>query len=345
MRKNQLEFTYMRGIAIIFIVLGHSIYNSGEGFPLLLENLLRGGTALFVFISGYFFHRIFYQDFDYGKFMKNKVQNVFYPFLVVSLVGVFCLCLRWIFMEQQSLSQVLLSIFYTVRNGYILYPHWYIPFIMVIFLFSPLFLWFIRCSQQVRWTLFIVSCVVAILIHRPIGNINVIHSVVYFMPFYLIGILYSQDQHLVARFGGMMAGLAMVILVVSLVEQSYLAPHFGNYHKAPFEYNGIDWQFIQKLCLCVLLLNFCEWLSGRRRLPWLVEIAEMSFAIFFIHPLFDMLFNTVATVLRYRLPPGSWLTSVLFSIAIFMFMMVGSMVTARFIKQRLGNRSRSYIGW
>ena len=58
MRKNQLEFTYMRGIAIIFIVLGHSIYNSGEGFPLLLENLLRGGTALFVFISGYFFHRI-----------------------------------------------------------------------------------------------------------------------------------------------------------------------------------------------------------------------------------------------------------------------------------------------
>lgn len=70
----------MRGIAIIFIVLGHSIYNSGEGFPLLLENLLRGGTALFVFISGYFFHRIFYKDFDYSKFMKNKVQNVLYPF-------------------------------------------------------------------------------------------------------------------------------------------------------------------------------------------------------------------------------------------------------------------------
>lgn len=80
MRKNQLEFTYMRGIAIILIVLGHSVYNSGQGFPLLLENLLRGGTALFVFISGYFFHRIFYKDFDYSKFMKNKVHNVLYPF-------------------------------------------------------------------------------------------------------------------------------------------------------------------------------------------------------------------------------------------------------------------------
>ncbi|MGL4515714.1 MAG: acyltransferase family protein, partial [Shewanella sp.] len=169
MRKNQLEFTYMRGLAIILIVLGHSIYNSGEGFPLLLENLLRGGTALFVFISGYFFHRIFYQDFNYKKFMTNKVQNVLYPFLIVSLVGLGCLCLRWIFMEDQSVSQVLLSIFYTVRNGYILYPHWYIPFIMAVFLCSPVFLWFIRCSSQTRWTLLVVSCVVAALLHRPIG--------------------------------------------------------------------------------------------------------------------------------------------------------------------------------
>ena len=165
------------------------------------------------------------------------------------------------------------------------------------------------------------------------------------MPFYLIGILYSQDEHIVTRYGSILTALAMIFLVVSLVEQSYIVQHIGNYHKAPFEYNGIDWQFIQKLCLCVLTLNFCEWLSGRSRLPWLVATAEMSFAIFFIHPLFDMLFNTVATVLRYRLPPGSWVTSVLFSAGIFTFLMVGSIITARFIKKHLGNRSRTYIGW
>jgi peptidoglycan/LPS O-acetylase OafA/YrhL len=345
MKKNQLEFTYMRGIAIILIVLGHSIYNSGEGFPLLLENLLRGGTALFVFISGYFFHRIFYKDFDYRKFMKNKVQNVLYPFFVVSLIGLFCLCLRWILMEQQSLENILLSLFYTVRNGYILYPHWYIPFIMAVFLFSPAFLWFIRCSQQMRWTLFVLSCLVAIFIHRPIGNVNFLHSVVYFMPFYLMGIIYSQDEALVTRFSAIISALAVIFLVVSLVEQTYVVPHIGNYHKAPFEYNGIDWQFIQKVCLCVLALNACEWLAGRTRLPWLVETAEMSFAIFFIHPLFDMLFNVTATLMRYRLPPGSWLTSLLFSAGIFTFLMWGSIITARFIKRRLGNRSRTYIGW
>jgi hypothetical protein len=71
----------------------------------------------------------------------------------------------------------------------------------------------------------------------------------------------------------------------------------------------------------------------------------MSFAIFFIHPLFDMLFNTTATIFRFRFPPGSAVTSILFSAAIFTFLMVGSIVTARFIKKRLGNRSRLYIGW
>ncbi|MGL5359473.1 MAG: acyltransferase family protein [Shewanella sp.] len=345
MRKNQLEFTYMRGIAIILIVLGHSIYNSGEGFPLLLENLLRGGTALFVFISGYFFHRIFYQDFNYKKFMTNKVQNVLYPFFIVSLVGLACLCLRWVFMEDQSLSQVLLSIFYTVRNGYILYPHWYIPFIMAVFLCSPVFLWYIRCSANTRWALLVLSCIVAVLLHRPIGNINVIHSLVYYLPFYLMGILYSQDERLITRYGGVLSGVALLVLVVSLLEQTYVVQHVGNYHKAPFEFNGIDWQFVQKLCLCVLTLNVCEWLAGRSRLPWLIETAEMSFAIFFLHPLFDMLFNTTATVLRFRFPPGSMLTSILFSFAIFVFLMLGSVFTARLIKKYLGQRSRTYIGW
>lgn len=345
MRKNQLEFTYMRGIAIMFIVLGHSVYNSGHGFPLLLENLLRGGTALFVFISGYFFHRIFYQDFNYRKFMKGKVQNVLYPFLIVSLIGLIFLCLRWFIIDGHSIEKLALSVFYTVRNGYILYPHWYIPFIMTVFLASPLFLWYIRCSVHMRWTLLVLSCVVAIFIHRPVGNVNAIHSLVYFMPFYLIGILYSQDEHIFKRFGAIFSGLAVIFVIISLIEQTYIVQHIGNYHKAPFLFKGVDWQFIQKLCLCVLVLNFCEWLATRKEIPWLSDIADMSFAIFFLHPLFDMLFGVVTALLRYRLPPDSAITSVLFSAGIFVYLMVCSIYTARFIKARLGQRSRMYIGW
>jgi hypothetical protein len=54
------------------IVLGHSIFLAQPVFPALLENLLRGGTGLFVFISGFFFHRVFYTRFDYVQFVAKK---------------------------------------------------------------------------------------------------------------------------------------------------------------------------------------------------------------------------------------------------------------------------------
>ena len=345
MKKNQLEFTYMRGIAIIWIVLGHSIYNSGQGFPLMLENLLRGGTALFVFISGYFFHRIFYKKFDLKTFMKSKVRNVLYPFLIVSLVGLLLLCLRWVLMDGHDLEKVLMGIYYTSRNGYVLYPHWYIPFIMLVFLCSPLFIRYIQCSTDMRWTLFILSCVIAALIHRPIGNINVVHSVVYFTPFYLLGILYSTDEARIARYTNVATVLAFVGLIITLVMQTYVEGHVGNYHKFPFTYGGIDWQFLQKLCLCLLVLDLSVRLSKMGEIDWLIRIAEMSFAIFFIHPIFSFFFGIITQLLRYKLPPDNVVTTLLFSAFIFLFLMVGSIVTANFIKARLGDRSRTYIGW
>lgn len=345
MKKNQLEFTYMRGIAIIWIVLGHSIYNTGEGFPLLLENLLRGGTALFVFISGYFFHRIFYKNFNLKTFMQNKVRNVLYPFLIVSLVGLLLLCLRWVLMDGHDLEKVLMGIYYTARNGYVLFPHWYIPFIMLIFLCSPLFIWYIKCSTEMRWVLFVISCVVAIFLHRPIGNINVVHSMVYFMPFYLLGIVYSTDEKAIERYSGIITGLALLGLITTLIVQSYISVHAGNYHKFPFDYGGIDWQFLQKLCLCLLALDLsirmCDW----GKFNWLIKIAEMSFAIFFIHPIFSFFFGIITQLLKYKLPPGSAVTSVLFSAGLFLFLMVGSIITANWIKARLGDKSRTYIGW
>ena len=58
------EFEYMRGLAIILIVLGHSVINTNDGFPLWLENIVRGGTGGFGFISGFFFHHVFAQRVD-----------------------------------------------------------------------------------------------------------------------------------------------------------------------------------------------------------------------------------------------------------------------------------------
>ncbi|WP_372872796.1 acyltransferase [Shewanella sp.] len=349
MRKQQLEFTYMRAIAILWIVAGHSIYNSSQGFPLGLENVLRGGTALFVFISGYFYHRIFHPRMVYKEFMGSKIRNVLLPFVVVSLVGLAMLATQWSLMYGRPLTEVAKGIYYTVRNGYVLYPHWYIPFIMAVFAISPVFSAYIGTSKAFRWLILLLTCVIAVLIHRPIGNINVLHSVVYFTPFYLMGILYSaHEEWLKARIVPLLWA-ALVVAIFSLWMQTSVQGHVGNYHKEALVWGGIDWQFVQKFSLVILAVGLCLWLSQRSLTDAtqksLNALAEMSFAIFFIHPLFSIIFSVITGLLRFKLAPGNMWASLGLSMGIFVFLLCGSVITARAIKAWLGDKSRSYIGW
>ncbi|MDF0535036.1 acyltransferase [Shewanella sp. A32] len=345
MRQKQTEFTYMRGMAILLIVAGHSVYNSGEGFPAMLENLVRGGTALFVFISGYFFHRVFYPRFEYRGFMSNKIRNVALPFLWVSLAGLLLLIAEWYWLKGHSPQAILLDCWYTVRNGYVLFPHWYVPFIMAVFAISPVFIAYIRLARSWRTGLLLLLMVTAMLLHRPIGNVNVLQSLVYFTPFYLLGILYSQEEVVVKRLSVPLNVLAWLGLILSLWVQTNIDGHVGNYHKDAWVYGGIDWQFVQKFCLCILVLKGCELLTRIGEFPWLERVADMSFAIFFLHPIFSMLFGDACQLLHFKLAPGSALTSVALSIGIFLMLLFFSMWSAMGIKKGLGERSRQWIGW
>ncbi|QSX33391.1 acyltransferase [Shewanella avicenniae] len=346
MRQKQLEFVYMRGVAIMLIVAGHSIYNSEEGFPAFLENLIRGGTALFVFISGYFFHRVFYSRFEFRRFMSNKIDNVLWPFLLVSAVGLLALVPHWLWVEHHSVQQLPLDVWYTVRNGYVLYPHWYIPFILLIFVLSPLFLAYIRLTASARWFWLLIVSVLALIVQRPIGNVNVLQSALYFSPFYLLGICYSQDDTVLARYKQQIGWLSWGLLLLTLVMQTYVEGHLGNYHKNFWEFNnGFDWQFLQKVALCVLVLQGCEWLAQQGEQLWLTRLADMSFAIFFLHPLFSLAIGDVSYFIHFKLAPGSALTSILYSTLIFGIQLGGSVLVALWIKHKLGERSRSIIGW
>jgi len=67
------SFEYFRAVAIVLIVIGHTYDISGwqiDSFgDRVLANLISGGTSLFVFISGFLFHHVFYPKFVYRKLM------------------------------------------------------------------------------------------------------------------------------------------------------------------------------------------------------------------------------------------------------------------------------------
>ncbi len=59
-------FDYFRGIAILLIVAGHCLapWYINTMPEMVIANLIKGGTALFVFISGFFFITYFILNFN-----------------------------------------------------------------------------------------------------------------------------------------------------------------------------------------------------------------------------------------------------------------------------------------
>ncbi len=342
-KARVVEFDYLRGISIALIVLGHSIFLAQPIFPALLENLLRGGTGLFVFISGFFFHRVFYARFDYRRFIAKKASALLIPFLVISF---FALALRMLGWWQDGLGwqQNLLNFWYTLRNGYVLYPHWYIPFILLTFLCSPLHLLYIRANLFTQILILVAVSLIALFMHRPQSNSNFLQSLVYFTPYYLLGMSVSQYEQPLRRWHWQLLSLSMLIIAATALLQTYVFFHIGNYHKAAFTYDGMDLQFIQIFFGCISMLLLCRHINSpwlQRHLSWL---AELSFPIFFIHPLLTIALENIAALeaIKPFFPITSVMTSLIVFVIVFLIQLYGSAGIAVLVR-RLFKKHHKYL--
>ena len=141
---------YFRGFAILLVVLGHFLY-----FPestvteKLIKAIIKGGTSPFVFISGFLFHHIFYRrGFDYKKFMKNKLKNVLLPYTIVVIPGlIYAVHQHQLDLFIYEKNKILYTLLYYL-SGNALTATWYIPFAMLLFIASPIFIKFIELEDR-----------------------------------------------------------------------------------------------------------------------------------------------------------------------------------------------------
>ena len=342
-----IEFDYLRGLAIVLIVLGHSVTNTNDGFPVWLENIVRGGTGVFVFISGFFFHHIFAQRFDYRRFMSKKIMNVLVPFLAVSVFAIVVNFFGFILVDQASVPEAFSLCWEVLQQGFVLFPHWYIPFIMATFLCSGLHFRYLHLPLFSKLSLLAMFSVVSLVIHRPEGNANVLQSLVYFTPFYLFGMLYSQYLDWMKQHYRAFLVVAIITVLTTVYLQTSVFVHIGGFHKDAFEWGGIDLQFIQKMGWCILFIGFCTKCVGPTLGKHLVMIASISFAIFFLHPLLSMIWgNTKYFLLNadYIEPNTSVAYSLISSVLLFIFQFYGSVWLIGKLKRLFGSKSRLLIG-
>jgi len=341
------SFNHFRAIAIIFIVAGHS-YTAGtlyldDPIEIFIGNILIGGTALFVFISGFLFHQIFYRSFRYSKFVKSKFKNVLAPYIILGLAPIAYRIFSannhfegyYLATGSGLVSEYLLPYVKYFVTGNFLTAYWYIPFIIATFLLSPLHVKFIETKRSVQIAVVTLLSLVSMLIHRPVDNIGLAQSVVYFTPIYLIGILCSIHRtRIYAALSRYQGFILLAVLALSALQTSL--GHVGNYHKEPFIYGGLDLLFMQKILMC---LFFMLWLnryeSKNNRV--LDAIAATSFTTFFFHPIILYLLSIA------NLQPDH--ESALYFAGLVAVIMIICVLTALLIKRLIPKYSRYLTGY
>lgn len=341
------SFNHFRALAIFMIVAGHSmtlgsikINSFEEG---VIANIIIGGTALFVFISGFLFREIFYEKYNFKKFMLGKTSNVIIPYTIMSITAIIYILFiqektpEYLikFTSENNTVNIIISTLNFIITGQFLVAYWYIPFIVLMFLFSPLHVLYIKQSTSIKIYIFVFLYLIAIFIHRPENNINPFHSLLYYTPVYLFGILCSeQKNNIYKHIDGKLLIIAVAVIGISAF-QTYIGK-IGNYHSSLKFNSEIDLMIIQKTLMCILLMVFLNKFENKKYN--LVDItAKTSFAIFFFHP------YLITVALKYEFYPRdeSWPIYYLSLILI----MLTSILIALTAKRVFNRKSRLITGY
>ena len=132
-----------RGLAILLIIMGHTMqFGDAKNIVSIINcEFICGGTALFIFISGFLFQHLSYK-FEYKTYLKKKWTNVIMPYLITALPGIFfCLYCPIAYKNafdglNPAIQIPLLISIGRVHNV----PTWFIPMIIIFFLISYILL-------------------------------------------------------------------------------------------------------------------------------------------------------------------------------------------------------------
>ncbi len=335
MTRQLPSIIYYRAISILLIAIGHCL-NLAHLFPdslprQLFSNFIVGATTLFVFISGYLFHHVFYSKFKFVDFLKGRLARIAIPYLVLAIPSIFVL-----HTFNQFGTAEITRFGSILATGNLYWIYWYIPFICLTFCLAPLHVRFISLAMRVQ--LLIVVCLIAVsmLGHRPIDNLSPWHSAIYFAPVYLVGIFVSQHRQRLLR---LMEGREFYLLAIALgmVGVQTAAGQMKNSHKAFLEYQGFDLMFLNKLLFALALFFLLE-RFGKAPSALTKLIASTSFAIFFIHPI---LIKVLICTNSFPITGQSWIDLALAS----GFIVTVAILLAVIVKAIFGHRSRYLLGY
>jgi len=326
----------LRAAATFLVVCSHSTHLvalKAQSDPLALSwiaVILHTGTSVFLFVSGFLFAHLAGPGWNFRSHLLVKGQRVLLPYLVTSLVLIACLVPAEKLTPAFTLSVLI--------NGTAGMSTWYIPFVTLIFLLAPVFLLIRDAPQAWRLSILASSFALALLVHRPPGNLDKLQALAYFAFFYLAGIetwLQLDRLRELAAKAWWLPALGAALLMSCLIQAAIFgffpmyAPWFAP--RPPDLWYAANVLLIATLC--AFFLRF-----GRANRGLIRRLAEDSFGVFFLH-------NIVLELIRMQFgrfsPSGVYVLDLLITAAL-VFALSWALVLI--IKRIFGKASRVLIG-
>jgi len=268
--KRQFDYGmhYFRAFAIICIVFAH-YFHSDLSFA-----IFNCSTIFFLIISGYLLIYLNRNSFHAISFYRKKFMNIILPYAIIATV---------VYLYQMRNIDVS-SIFWYYKNlpqevllGYrICIQFWYIPFIAVVFLFTPILM---KMPRTWLKNLTVVSIFVPLFAVRKdfLTSIsNTLEVFVFFVPIYLIGMYYALEKEKID------AGLKkyffhMIVIAVGLTLLLYFRDK-----SIPVNTTAL---YVQKLAIAGIAIVMLNRISNKK-VKILDLFAKYSFSIYFLHVCF-----------------------------------------------------------
>lgn len=343
--KEKKEFLksihYFRAFAIINIVFIHvwripEIYKEYDRTIYSFVNIARevlfhDSTIYFIFISGFLFHHLS-ANFELKRYYRNKLFNVVFPYIFMTLLILVFENIN-ILNPSMSFNISIKKVAYIFIYGKAQIQFWYIPFIVIVFLFSPIFL---KIPEKFFPYIIIFSSILPLLGTRTGTRIS-FWQYIYFFPIYLQGIWasmnYSKFISLVKSYYKHLLFLAVfsTLILIYLSNKSYCIGLINV--KESFYY-------LQKISISFLIvIAFIK--IEHKDIPILNILATYSFAIFFTH---FFIGNTCFQSLFFRLIPASSLLLLTASIFYIIIVILVTLMISIGIKRLFGAQSKYLIG-
>ncbi len=359
-REHVAYIEYFRAAAILLIVCGHTYAVSWRHFidedPTttatwlnIVPTLITGGTAYFVFISGFLYRQVFYGRTPYGEFMRKKALYVGLPYIVLATPLAFAELWLGLFSVTAVKEGIVYPHSYFVdfvvlfSTGRMVIAYWYIPFIFLVFLASPLFDRFIELSRGRRAAVLVAAIALALWIVRPAENLNPVQCFFYFANFYMFGILFCEHRKAIMDLITQPIAIAALFALIFAIAatQALVQQIPGNLERVASDGwwpVGFDLMLFQKY---VGILLFCAALArwgGRLARP-LSFVADHSFGLFFTHGI------VIALLMRMPAPLSPHVGEPIVDLAIYSAVVIAiSLAIVVAVKQITGKYSRYIIG-